>query len=168
MDDLPAEILWMILREKVDPVDRVACRRVSRSWEQTLRCRHTHGHSWSATLYTEALAERGWLDVLRWASADGCEWDGSACERAAEGGHLAVLKWLRANDCPWDRWTCAKAAKSGHLEVIDWARANGCPWDEYACAHAAPAPTWRCSGGSGPTAARGIREHACAPRVAVT
>ena len=52
------------------------------------------------------------------------------CGVAARGGHLEVLKWARANGCPWDGRTCAFAAEGGHLEVLKWARANGCPWDE--------------------------------------
>jgi hypothetical protein len=52
------------------------------------------------------------------------------CECAAERGHLEVLKWARENDCPWGTSTCAYAAGHGHLEVLKWARENGCPWGE--------------------------------------
>ncbi|CAN0461067.1 unnamed protein product, partial [Hapterophycus canaliculatus] len=45
---------------------------------------------------------------------------------AAERGHLEVLKWARENGCPWDRMTCVHAARGEHLEVLAWARANGC------------------------------------------
>ena len=46
------------------------------------------------------------------------------------GGNLEVLKWARANGCEWDATTCAKAAEGGHFDVLRWARVNGCPWDE--------------------------------------
>ena len=52
------------------------------------------------------------------------------CAKAAESGNLEVLKWARANGCEWDATTCAKAAEGGHFDVLRWARVNGCPWDE--------------------------------------
>ena len=27
---------------------------------------------------------------------------GNICNWSAEGGHLEILKWARANGCPWD------------------------------------------------------------------
>ena len=53
------------------------------------------------------------------------------------GGHLEVLKWARANGCEWDEWICYAAARGGHLEVLKWAKANGCPYDAAACKQAA-------------------------------
>ena len=50
------------------------------------------------------------------------------CRWSAERGHLEVLKWARANGCPWNEVTCSFAAKERHLEVLQWAVANGCPW----------------------------------------
>ena len=55
------------------------------------------------------------------------------CRQAAKYGSLEVLQWARAKGCPWDGDTCAYAAKYGHLEVLQWARANGCPWTEGTC-----------------------------------
>ena len=49
------------------------------------------------------------------------------CKHAALEGYLNLIKWARANGCPWDKQTCANAARGGHLEVLQWARANGCP-----------------------------------------
>jgi hypothetical protein len=54
-----------------------------------------------------------------------------------KGGYLEVLQWARANGCEWDTNTCREAAYSGHLEVLQWARANGCEWDAGTCYHAA-------------------------------
>ena len=47
------------------------------------------------------------------------------CETAAKEGYLEILKWARANGCYWDIHTCALAAKNGHIEILKWARANG-------------------------------------------
>ena len=44
----------------------------------------------------------------------------------ARNGHLEVLRWARANGCQWDERTCYAAAERGHLDVLKWARANGC------------------------------------------
>ena len=62
--------------------------------------------------------------MLRWARANGCEWNSETCEAAAVGGYLEVLKWARANGCEWDEQTCKSARDP---EVLRWARENGCP-----------------------------------------
>jgi len=67
-------------------------------------------------------AQRGHLEVLKWARENGCPWYEKTCAYAAAGGHLEVLKWARANGCPWDERTCTHAAEGGHLEVLKWAR----------------------------------------------
>jgi hypothetical protein len=60
--------------------------------------------------------------VLKWAHANGCQWNECTCAYAAENGHLDMLKWARENGCPWDY-----AAENGHLNVLKWAHENGCP-----------------------------------------
>eukprot|EP01051_Picozoa_sp_SAG22_P000429 SAG22_NODE_11_length_35583_cov_107.128790_29_plen_345_part_00 len=82
-------------------------------------------------------ARDGYLDVLQWARANGCDWSASTCSAAARGGHLEVLQWLRENGCDWNWQTCEAAAFHGHLEVLQWARANGCEWDWQTCRAAA-------------------------------
>ena len=72
-------------------------------------------------------AKSGQLALLKWARANGCQWDEFTCAYGALGGHLEVLKWLRANGCPWGEKTCSYAAEGGHLQVLQWAHANGCP-----------------------------------------
>ena len=57
----------------------------------------------------------------------------SACGTAARWGYLEVFKWARANGCEWDASTCASAARGGHLDVLKWARSNGCNWDYQVC-----------------------------------
>ena len=37
-------------------------------------------------------AENGWLDLLKWARQNGCNWDSNTCSNAAFNGHLEVLK----------------------------------------------------------------------------
>ena len=40
-------------------------------------------------------AQNGWLDLLKWARKNGCDWDSYTCNYAAENGHLEILKWAR-------------------------------------------------------------------------
>jgi hypothetical protein len=41
-----------------------------------------------------------------------CEGDGEdPCSSAAEGGHLQVLQWAHADGCPWNGRACANAAQ---------------------------------------------------------
>ena len=53
------------------------------------------------------IAKDGDLGLLKWARANGCEWDERVCERAAKNGDLAVLQWAKVNDCEWDATTCS-------------------------------------------------------------
>jgi hypothetical protein len=95
----------------------------------------------------EGAAKGGHLDVLKWARANGCEWDEDTCVEAVKGGHLEVLQWARENGCEWSERTCEEAAwgkelLGGHawgprLDVLQWLRANGCPWDASTCMGAA-------------------------------
>ena len=55
------------------------------------------------------------------------------CACAAEYGYLNILKWARENGCEWNSDTCTYAAKNGHLETLKWARENGCPWNKKEC-----------------------------------
>src|SRR5271165_4484675 len=82
-------------------------------------------------------AQNGWLDLLKWAKQNGCDWNSSTCSIAAHNGHLEVLKWARENGCKWNSLTCSNAAENGHLEVLKWARENGCDWNSYTCSYAA-------------------------------
>ena len=67
--------------------------------------------------------------MLRWARANGCDWDADTCGHAALYGNLPLLQWLRANGCPWNYGTCYYAVDQGHVETLRWARENGCEWD---------------------------------------
>ena len=59
------------------------------------------------------------------------------CYWAGRVGYLEMLRWARANGCPWDAQTCSGAAFEGHLEVLHWARVKGCPCDEEKCVNEA-------------------------------
>lgn len=37
---------------------------------------------------------------------------------AAKNGSLEILKWASENGCPWYEFTCAYAAQNCHLEVL--------------------------------------------------
>ncbi len=39
---------------------------------------------------------------------------------AAEGGHLEVLKWARANGYEWNKEVCREAAIGGRLDVLNY------------------------------------------------
>jgi len=95
----------------------------------TLKHLHSRGHLERKEWLCMFAARSGQLEVLQWARANGCLWNGETCYWAATSGHLEILQWARANGCPWNENTCWGAAQVGHLEVLRWARANGCPWD---------------------------------------
>jgi hypothetical protein len=95
----------------------------------TLKHLHSRGHLERKEWLCMFAARSGQLEVLQWARANGCLWNGETCYWAATGGHLEILQWARANGCPWNENTCWGAAQVGPLEVLRWARANGCPWD---------------------------------------
>ena len=46
-------------------------------------------------------------------------------------GHLEILQWARANECPWNGTTCAEAFTNGQFKVFLWAQDNGCPQNEW-------------------------------------
>jgi hypothetical protein len=77
------------------------------------------------------------VEMLAWAQANGCPWEGGMCKNIVAGGHLAVLQWAREHGCPWDEGTSNGAARFGHLEVMKWAREHGCPWSELTFCYAA-------------------------------
>ncbi len=75
-------------------------------------------------LFTKCNIASGHLEVLKWARANGCDWDASTCISAAGHGHLDVLKWAHAHGCPYNSLVIAHAAHGNHSEVLTWARAN--------------------------------------------
>ena len=90
-----------------------------------------------APLTLLAAAERGHLDVLRWAKARGAPWDARVVIMGARGGHeeahLEVLTWVRAETkCRYDDTICRAAAAAGARYVVDGMRDRcGCLCDVH-------------------------------------
>ena len=107
----------------------------------------------------ELAAEKGHLEVLKWAVENAVDNFSRVCIGAARGGHLHILKWARKNHFPWKedwlhfyppqnkgyldalKWavdignklkklvTCERGA--GDLEVLKFLRQNNCEWDTF-------------------------------------
>jgi|SRR5579872_7073345 len=75
----------------------------------------------------------GYLEILKWARENNCNWNSNVCICAAWNGHLNIIKWAKNNGCDWNSDTCINAAKMGHLEVLKWAQKNGYTWDKTNC-----------------------------------
>ena len=43
--------------------------------------------------------------------AEGCPWDYWTCLEAVDRGHVEMLRWARANGCQWTVTTRARAAE---------------------------------------------------------
>ena len=81
-------------------------------------------------------AENGYLDCLKYANENGCQWNKYTCRNAAKNGHIECLKYAYENSYPWDKKTCKHAALNGYLNCLKYAHENGCPWDEDTCKYA--------------------------------
>ena len=137
MNSLPNELTHYILLFINDPF---VCRFVCRLWrdlfpvEQSVRNR---------TRYMSWLVANGYLELMKWARANGCPWEKYTCTAAARRGNLEMLKWLRDSSihgnkvAPWNEGTCDRAAQNGHLEVLKWLRSEDCPWGKGTCGGAA-------------------------------
>jgi len=84
-------------------------------------------------MYCFQIADKGHLELLKWARNIGYEWDLYVCSGAAKNGHFEVLKWAHNNGCTWDSRVCHLAAINGHMKILKWARQNGCEWDVNEC-----------------------------------
>ncbi len=80
-------------------------------------------YKWQSAEVLRQATEGGHLEVLKWARANGCQWNSFTCAYVADGGHLEVQQWARANGCKWNSFTRVFAAQGGHLKVLQWARA---------------------------------------------
>ena len=78
-------------------------------------------------------AEKGYKNILQWASHKNMKLTVDVCYYAAREGHLEVLKWLRCNGCSWNEGVCSMAALGGNIEILKWLRENGCPWNKEDC-----------------------------------
>ena len=68
------------------------------------------------------------MEILKWLRSFGGYWDEETCKGAAERGHLDVLKYARENGCPWDvgTWNAVRDNPVGY-SCLDWLVENGCP-----------------------------------------
>ncbi len=65
-------------------------------------------------------------------------------ENAAEKGNVDVLKWARSRSLPWNERICAAAARIrmsapgtySSLDTLKWIKNVGCPWDHNTCSDA--------------------------------
>ncbi|PNH00537.1 Ankyrin repeat domain-containing protein [Tetrabaena socialis] len=71
---------------------------------------------------TQAAADAGNLDVLRYLLAEGCPVEESTLGTAAGSGQLAALQALHAHSgaFTWEPFVLARAARGGHLPVVAW------------------------------------------------
>ena len=45
----------------------------------------------------------------------------------AKNGYLNLMKYAHENGCDWNSYTTKYASKNGHLDCLKYARDNGCP-----------------------------------------
>ena len=114
-----------------------------KGYVETLKWARENGCEWESYI-SKVAARNGHLDCLKWAGENGCEWDKDTCTAAARNGHLDCLKWARENGCPWDSNTCSSAAIGGHLNCLQWTRENGCPWESRTSSRAAESGKLNC------------------------
>jgi len=65
--------------------------------------------------------------MVKWAIAEFCPVDASACSAAAQGGHLDILRYLREKKVAWNEEVTEKASEKNHFHVVRWASENGAP-----------------------------------------
>ncbi len=68
--------------------------------------------------YLMFLSLIGHLEILKLLRERNWPWDAYTCNMAASRGKLEVLKWARANGCEWNAVVvCSYAASGGHIMV---------------------------------------------------
>ncbi|AGO83656.1 Ankyrin repeat domain containing protein [Pandoravirus salinus] len=161
MDDLPDEIIALVLASLPCAIVRGAALLVCRRWQRIAldtsaigrrSCLDPTAGSCKASQCVDA-ARHGHLDCLAYARSRGRRWNRETCRRAAEGGHLACLAYARRHGCPWDQSACENAAAGGHIHVLKWLHANGCSWSSRTCDAVAYAGHLDCL--------RYLHEHGC-------
>jgi len=77
--------------------------------------------------FTAVLAERGYINVIKWARAHQFPWSELAFTSAARYNKLETLKYLKENNCPLAAASvCMLAASNNNLEILRWGLDNGC------------------------------------------
>lgn len=87
----------------------------------------------------EAAAEGGHLHVLQFLRSQhmNAKWNHKTPMKAAERGHLEVLRWAMENRCPVDPYTYHGAAMYGHVHILEYLHATHAPYDAFAANAAA-------------------------------
>jgi hypothetical protein len=73
-------------------------------------------YGWEAGDRRESASNKKEPEVLRWARAQGCDWDLEMCTTVVrylglEPEGLELLQWARTSGCMWDRDKCRSAAE---------------------------------------------------------
>ena len=120
---VPAEIS-VIIMSSVGDTGLVIMANVCQIWKAIIKKLF---HIIPKGRFINDAAEMGYLNIVKWARENKCEWNSQTCYSAAIGGHLEVLKWVRAHGCEWTSHIYASAQRGGHFKVLEWLRENGCP-----------------------------------------
>jgi len=103
---------------------------------QFLRSQHMNA-KWNRNTPMKA-AERGHLEVLRWAIENRCPVDAYTYHGAAMYGHVHILEYLHTTHAPYDAFAANMAAQMGHLHVLEWFKEHGYVlWQDRILQHAA-------------------------------
>lgn len=70
-------------------------------------------------------AERGHLEVLRWAIENRCPVDDRTYHGAAMYGHVHILEYLHTTHATYDAFAACAAAGQGHVHVLEWFNEHG-------------------------------------------
>ena len=73
------------------------------------------------------MAEKGYLDCLKYVYEHSDERDEMICAHAAYGGHLNCLRFLHEHGYKWTNMTTNYALQNGNYKCLDYAIENGCP-----------------------------------------
>ncbi|AJF97137.1 F-box domain protein [Pandoravirus inopinatum] len=131
MDDLPDEIIELILGELDHIADRIAAHCVCRLWRERLA--QARRYAWAlcrTDLWAVAVCalENGKWSATSWL-LDGRDQLSARGNRlllaATRADNADAVAWLRARGCKWTPDLAAKAIAEGHKKVIDQARDDG-------------------------------------------
>ncbi len=95
-----------------------------------LKWARANGCEWEPIGFFHATAEGPCSkEVLEWALANGLPLPIDACLIAAGTGNIAVLACARAHGGRWDACVSYAAARHGHLTALKYLLENGCECD---------------------------------------
>ena len=111
------------LRAEGYPWDPDTCARAAGGGHlEVLKWARENGCPWNIVT-AGAAAHQGRLETLKWCHEnDATGWGPYVLERAAAGGHLEVMKFALANGCEWEYHTLTMCE---HVAVKKWAMEHG-------------------------------------------